>query len=78
MFPGLFGLLVGAILYGLTYQQVFPSIARIANFGNVTLPAVLKVNPFLLWGVLIVVVLFLFYLLERGLKRKDCLQEGEG
>jgi hypothetical protein len=62
---------VGAVLYGLTYQQVFPGIARLANFGNITLPGVLNVNPFLLWGVLIVAFLFLFYLLERGLKRKD-------
>ena len=68
---------MGAVLYGLTYQQVFPQIARLANFGNVTLPAILKVNPFLFWGVFIVIVLFLFYLFERGLKRKDRLEEGE-
>ena len=66
---------MGAILYGLTYQQVFPQLARLANFGNVTLPGVLQVNPFLFWGVFIVVVLFLFYLLERGLIRKDKLGE---
>ena len=66
---------MGAILYGLTYQQVFPQLARIANFGNITLPGVMKVNPFLFWGVFIVFVLFLFYLLERGLKRKDVLSE---
>jgi hypothetical protein len=62
------------VLYGLTYQQVFPQIAKLANFGNITFPSLLNVNPFLLWGIFIVFVLFLFYLLERGLKRKDKME----
>ena len=68
-------MLVGAGLYGLTYQWVFPQIARLANFGNITLPVMLKVNPLLLVAVFGVFVLLLFYMLERGLRRKDRLEE---
>jgi hypothetical protein len=68
-------LLAGAVLYGLTYQQVFPQIARLANLGNVTMPSMWGINPFLLIGVLLVFVLLLFYLLERGLKRHDRLED---
>ncbi|MCJ7622757.1 MAG: hypothetical protein MUO76_04575 [Anaerolineaceae bacterium] len=75
IFPGIFGLLVGAVLYGLTYQWVFPQIARVANFGNITLPVMWKVNPLLLVAVFVVFVLLLFYMLERGLQRKDRLEE---
>ena len=57
----------------MTYPYVYPQIAKLANYGSVTLPTLLNVNPFLLWGILIVAVLFLFYLLERGLKRKDVI-----
>ena len=63
------------MLYGLTYQQVFPQIARLANLGNVTMPSMWGINPFLLIGVLLVFVLLLFYLLERGLKRHDRLED---
>jgi hypothetical protein len=68
-------LLAGAVLYGLTYQQVFPQIARLANLGNVTMTSMWGINPFLLIGVLLVFVLLLFYLLERGLKRHDRLED---
>ncbi len=67
--------MTGSVLYGLTYQWVYPKIAAVANYGSVTLPSILNVNPFLVWAILIVAVLFLFYLLERGLKRADKLQE---
>ena len=36
--PGLLGFLTGAVIYGLTYQQVFPSISAIANYGNAIIP----------------------------------------
>ncbi len=70
------GLVAGAVLFGLTYQQVFPPLAKPANLGNVTLPTLLNVNPFLLVSVFVVFTLLLFYFLEHGLKRKDKL-DGE-
>jgi hypothetical protein len=68
-------LLAGSIVYGLTYQQVYPQIARIANFGNKTLPQLWNVDPLLLVGVFVVFVLILFYFLENGLIRKDRLEK---
>jgi hypothetical protein len=66
------GFLTGAVIFGLTYQQVFPKISALANFGNVVLPDLWNLNPYL------VVVLFalmsglLFYLIDRaGLSRKN-------
>ena len=68
-------MLFGSVLYGLTYEWVFPQIARLANYGGITLPAVLEVNPLLMVAVFTIFVLLLFYLLEQGLKRKDRLDE---
>ena len=35
------------MIYGLTYQQVFPLISGIANFGNVVMPDLWNVSAFL-------------------------------
>ena len=72
MFPGLLGFLAGAVIYGLTYPQVFPMISKIANLGNVVLPDLLNIDPFLVVFLFALIVLFLFYLIERaGLQRKE-------
>jgi uncharacterized protein len=70
LIAGGLGLIAGALLYGLTYQQVFPPIRAIADLGNVTLPDVLRANPILMMVAFTLVVLLLFYLLENGLSRK--------
>ena len=69
--PGMLGFLAGAILYGLTYQAVFPPIASLANFGNVVMPDLWNVNALLLVAVFAVMALLLFYMIDRmGLQRK--------
>jgi hypothetical protein len=45
-----------------------------SNIGNITLPGLWGADPFLVLGVFVVFVLLLFYLLERGLKRRDRLE----
>jgi hypothetical protein len=63
--------LTGAILYGLTYQWVFPPIAKVANYGSVVIPDLWNVNPILAVFVFTAMALFLFYLIDRmGLQRK--------
>jgi len=70
--PGILGFLVGALIYGLTYQYVFPKISAIANYGNVTLPQLWNINPYLAITVFSILALVLFYLIDRmGLQRKD-------
>ena len=72
MFPGLLGFLAGAVLYGLTYSQVQPAISKITSIGNVVLPDLWNLNPYLTVFLFALVVLFLFYLIERaGLQRKE-------
>jgi hypothetical protein len=72
--PGLLGFLAGAVLYGLAYPKVFPMISKIANLGNVVLPDLWNLNPYLTVLFFDLIVLFLFYLIERaGLQRKDKL-----
>jgi len=72
MFPGLLGFFAGAILYGLTYSQVQPAISKIANLGNVVVPDLWNLNPYLTVFLFALIVLFLFYLIERaGLQRKE-------
>lgn len=72
LIPGFLGFLVGAVLYGLTYQQVFPVISEIANAGNVVIPDLWNLSPFLTIVLFAGLSLFLFYLIDRaGLHRKD-------
>ncbi|MBK8025797.1 MAG: YeeE/YedE family protein [Chloroflexi bacterium] len=70
--PGFLGFLVGAAIYGLTYQQVFPAISAIANVGNVVLPDIWNLSPFLTITLFTMLSLLLFYLIDRvGLHRKE-------
>ena len=70
--PGLLGFLVGAVLYGLTYHQVFPAISKIANVGSITLPDLWNLSPFLTVVFFALMALFLFYLIDRaGLHRSE-------
>lgn len=70
--PGLFGFLVGAVIYGLTYDQVFPAISALANFGNTTMPDLWNISPFLTILAFSLISLLLFYLIERvGWQRKE-------
>ena len=69
--PGLLGFLTGAVIYGLTYQQVFPPIAKILNYGNVVIPDLWNVNAILAVFVFALMALILFYAIDRmGLQRK--------
>jgi len=70
--PGILGFFVGALIYGLTYQFVFPKISAIANYGNVTIPQLWNINPYLAITVFSIMALVLFYLIDRmGLSRKQ-------
>jgi hypothetical protein len=68
----LFGFFVGAVIYGLTYPQVFPLISKVANLGGVVIPDLWKLNPYLTVLFFALMAIFLFYLIERaGLQRKE-------
>jgi membrane protein implicated in regulation of membrane protease activity len=68
----LLGFLTGAVLFGLTYQQVFPQISKLANSGSVVIPDLWNINPYLTVLAFSLLSLVLFYLIERmGLQRKN-------
>jgi hypothetical protein len=72
LIPGLLGFLVGAVVFGLTYQQVFPVISGIANFGNVIIPDLWNVSSFLFITLFTHISVLLFYLIDRmGMKRTE-------
>lgn len=72
LIPGLLGFFVGAGIYGLTYPQIFPAISAIANLGNIVIPDVWNLSPFLTVVFFALMSLFLFYLIDRaGLQRKN-------
>ncbi len=63
---------MGAVLYGLTYSQVFPLISKIANLGNVVIPDLWNLDPYLTVLAFALMAGFLFYLIDRaGLQRKE-------
>jgi cytochrome b subunit of formate dehydrogenase len=68
----LLGFLTGAAIYGLTYQQVFPKISNLANYGGTVLPALWNLNPYLTVLAFSLMALLLFYLIDRmGMQRKE-------
>jgi hypothetical protein len=72
----LFGFLVGAVIYGLTYQAVFPAISAIANYGNVVIPDLWHLDPFLTVTTFALMSLLLFYLIDRaGWQRKEKMKD---
>lgn len=72
LIPGVLGFLTGAAIYGLTYQQVFPAISGIANYGNVVIPDLWNLSPFLTVTTFTLMSLLLFYLIDRmGWQRKE-------
>ena len=72
MGPGLLGFLAGAFIYGLTYSKVFPALSKIANLGNVVIPDLWNLNPYLTVLAFALMCVLLFYLIDRaGLQRKE-------
>ncbi len=72
LIPGILGFLVGAAIYGLTYQSVFPAISSIANSGSVVIPDLWNLSPFLTVLFFALMAVFMFYLIDRaGLHRKS-------
>jgi hypothetical protein len=67
--------LTGAFIFGLTYQQVFPQISALANYGNVVIPSLWNVSPFLFILAFALMALLLFYFIDRvGWQRKESNQ----
>lgn len=66
------GFLTGAVIYGLVYPKVFPQISKIANLGNVVMPGLWNLDPYLTVLVFSLMAVLLFYLIDRaGLQRKE-------
>ena len=64
--------MTGAVIFGLTYQQVFPQISKLANYGNVVMPDLWKINPYLTVLAFSLMALLLFYMIDRMcMQRKD-------
>ncbi len=65
------GFLTGAVIFGLTYQQVFLQIQKLANIGSVVIPDLWNLSPYLAVLAFGLISVFLFYLIDRaGLERK--------
>lgn len=72
LIPGFLGFLTGAILYGLTYAVVFPPISALVNLGNVVIPDLWNLNPYLTVLAFALMAVLLFYLIDRmGMHRKE-------
>lgn len=70
--PGLLGFLTGAAIFGLVYDQVFPPIAKLLNYGATVIPDLWNVNAILVVFVFALMALILFYLIDRmGMQRKQ-------
>ena len=80
LLPGVLGLLTGGALFGLSYPYIGQPLQMWAyqtDFGALTLPDWLKLDPYLVMTLFTLVVLLLFYALGRGLGRTDKLSGAE-
>jgi hypothetical protein len=76
LIPGLLGFFTGAVIFGLTYQQVFPQISALANYGNVVIPGLWNLDPYLTVAAVALMALLLFYLIDRmGMHRSEMKQD---
>jgi hypothetical protein len=66
------GFFTGAVLFGLTYDSIYPKISAIANFGSTNLPDMWNINAGLAVAFFSLLSVFLFYLIDRvGMQRKE-------
>jgi len=66
------GFIVGAILFGLTYNTVFPVVSGITNLGVTYLPELFNVSPWLMIALFAAFSLLIFYILgKKGDPRKS-------
>lgn len=76
LIPGFLGFLTGAAIFGLTYDKVFPPIEKLAKVGNVVIPDLWNLSPFLVVLFFVLVSVFLFYLIDRaGMQRKKAIEK---
>jgi uncharacterized membrane protein YedE/YeeE len=68
---GAAGMLVGGMVYALSFDWVKATILPVGAMGKVQLPALLGVSAPVIFGVLAVVALIFFALLERGAARRS-------
>lgn len=62
---GIPGLFAGALAFGWAWPAFFPALSRVGALGRVTFGEILHASPALLVLVLALVVLVIFYLVER-------------
>lgn len=67
LIPGVIGFIVGGGIYASTYQQIFPKVSKIADFGAAVIPDLWNVNPwsFILFFSTFTFLLFYFFRLKR-------------
>jgi hypothetical protein len=76
LIPGFLGFLTGATIFGLTYDKVFPPIEKLAKVGNVVIPDLWNLSPFLVVLFFVLLAVFLFYLIDRaGMQRKKAIEK---
>lgn len=60
------GLYTGAIVFGLTYSAVYPTVANVGDLGPITMMQALHVDAWLVVVLFWELALLLFYAIERG------------
>jgi hypothetical protein len=63
---GLLGILIGASLFAAWYPRLNRSILKWVDFGNITIPELLKVNPWLIIGPVVVFIVLLLRWIENA------------
>lgn len=62
---GAAGMILGAVLYAFSFEWVRANILSVGKLGKVTLPGIMHIPPWTLYGALIVIALALFYWVEK-------------
>lgn len=62
---GAAGMILGAVLYAFSFEWVRANILSVGKLGKVTLPQIMHLPAWTLYGALIVIALALFYWVEK-------------
>jgi len=72
--PGMLGLLAGALVYGLAYDTLMPAIAKLGNYGPITLADVAHADASWVVVLFAEITAIVFYAVERMRARSTAVR----
>jgi hypothetical protein len=70
LFRGILGILIGAGLYSEVYPLIQDNLLKLGDYGKLTFPAVLGVDPWFVIVPFVIIVSGILFLMDRSEKQR--------